>query len=87
VRARGQAPPRLGPPTTLDTGFGETLPFDTSGQALSAPEGDAAVVAAFEEEQLLDEKQRMAFIAGGLAVLVGAAVILYVTRRAAREAY
>lgn len=88
-RAAGQRPPSLGTPTTLDTGFQETLPFDTSGgdETAIGPNGDPAVVATFEEEDILDEKQRMSFIAGGLAVLVGASVILHVTRRAAREAY
>lgn len=86
--ARSQAPARLGTATTLDTGFGETLPFDTSGEAAAPPTGDPAVVATFDDEaDGLDEKQRLSFIAGGLAVLMGAAVILHVTRRAAREAY
>jgi hypothetical protein len=85
VRARGQAAPRLGTPTTLDTGFGETLPFDTSGQAAV---GDPAVVAEFDDGgDLMDGKQKLAFIAGGLAVLVVAGMIFHVTRRAAREAY
>jgi hypothetical protein len=84
VRARGQAPPRLGTPTTLDTGFGETLPFDTSGEAAV---GDPAVVASFDDGDVMDEKHKLAFIAGGLATLVVAAMIFHVTRRAAREAY
>jgi hypothetical protein len=89
VRSRGQAPPAPGPPTTIDTGFQETLPFDpVTGQELAAPPtGDPAVVQIFEETSSLDEKQRLSFIAGGLAVLVGAAAIFYVTRRAARGAY
>lgn len=86
VAARGQRPPSLGPPTTVDTGFSETLPFDPNAPSQRAS-GDPAVVATFEEVVALDEKQRLAFIAGGLAVLVGAATIFYVTRRAAREAY
>lgn len=90
VRSRAQAPPRLGPPTTIDTGFDETLPFDTTRAQAAAPTappvGDQAVVRVFDEDELLDEKQRLAFLAGGLAVLVGAAVIMHVTRRAAREA-
>lgn len=88
-RAAGQRQPGLGPPTTLDTGFQETLPFDTSGgdQAAVGPNGDPAVVATFEDEDPLGEKQRLAFIAGGLATLVTAAAIFHVTRRAAREAY
>jgi hypothetical protein len=89
VAARGQAPPTIGPPTTVDTGYAETLPFDPRDpeQLAAAPNGDPAVVTVFEEVDPLDEKQRYAFIAGGLAVLVGAAVIMHVTRRAAREAY
>ena len=89
VNARGQAPPSLGPPTTLDTGYQETLPFDPRApeEVAAPPSGDAAVVTVFEEADALDDKQRYAFIAGGLAVLVGASVILHVTRRAAREAY
>ena len=88
VRARGQAPPRLGPPTTLDTGFAETLPFDPNApvdEMAAPPTGDSAVIV-FEEGEALDDKQRLSFIAGGLAVLVGAATIFHVTRRAARAA-
>jgi hypothetical protein len=90
VRARGQAPPSLGPPTTLDTGFQGTLPFDPANpqpQVAAPVAADPAVVSVFDEGEPVDRKQFWSFIAGGLAVLVGAAVIFHVTRRAARGAF
>lgn len=88
VNARGpQAPPS--PPTTLDTGFNETLDYPTPTGEVAAPTGDPAVVATFEEtpESPFANKQTMTFVAAGLAMLVGALVITYVTRRAALDAY
>jgi hypothetical protein len=94
VNARGgNGAPRT-PPTTFDSGFQEALPFqpgdDESAAAPPTGTGDPAVVATFDEggqESLFGSKGAMTFIAGGLAVLVGAAVLFYVSRRAAREAY
>jgi hypothetical protein len=92
VRAKdGSKRPSLGPPTTLDSGFTETLPFGPgSPEAVGAPQGRDNAAIVFEEgddASPFSNKPTMTFIAGGLAVLVGAAVIFYVTRRAARDAY
>lgn len=91
VRARGGSGRPASPPTTFDSGFQETLPFQPGDQAASAPTGgDNAVVATFDEggdTSILSNKPTLTFIAGGLAVLVGAAVLFYVSRRAAVDAY
>lgn len=92
VRTRGVAAPPQGPPTTIDTGFGETLPFvaPEPGEVAAPPTGDPAVVAEFEFDEggsPLENRETMALIAGGLALFVGALVIVYVTRRAAALQY
>jgi hypothetical protein len=93
VRARGGNGAPSGPPTTFDTGFQGTLPFKTGDQSAAAPRngsGDPAVVATFDEggsDSIFGSKAAMTFIAGGLAVLVGAAVLFHVSRRAAADAY
>ena len=93
VRARGgSGNGRPTPPTTFDSGFQEALPFKAGDPAVVAPaSGSNAAVAVFDEGDgnggLLNNKPTLTFIAGGLAVLVGAAVIFYVTRRAAIDAY
>jgi hypothetical protein len=92
VRARGSRGAPSGPPTTFDSGFDGTLPFDTrrDHSAAALPGGDPAVVATYDEggsDSLFDSKGAMTFIAGGLAILVGAAVLFYVSRRAAVDAY
>lgn len=92
VRQRGGGGPPRTSPTTIDTGFGETLPFDTSQQPpgeVAAPAGDGSVVAEFEFEKTspFANRETMAMIAGGLALLVGSLVIVYVTRRAATIPY
>jgi hypothetical protein len=92
VRARGGSGRPASPPTTFDSGFQETLPFQPGDQqAAGAPTGgDNAVVATFDEggdTSILSNKPTLTFIAGGLAVLVGAAVLFYVSRRAAVDAY
>lgn len=88
VNARGVPP---SPPTTLDTGFNETLSYPTPAEEAAAPRttGDPAVVATFEEtsESPFSNKQTMTFVAAGLAMLVGALVISHVTRRAALDEY
>jgi hypothetical protein len=92
VRARGGSGAPSGPPTTFDSGFQGTLPFKTGGQSAAALPGggDPAVVATYDEggtDSFLGSKAAMTFIAGGLAILVGAAVLFYVSRRAAVDAY
>lgn len=93
VRARGGNGAPSGPPTTFDSGFQGTLPFKTGDQSAASPVpsgDDPAVVATFDEggrESIFGSKGAMTFIAGGLAVLVGAAVLFYVSRRAAVDAY
>ena len=90
VRSRGPAP-APSPPTTLDTGFVGTLPFEAPapGEVAAPPAGDPAVVATFDtsEDPLLKSKDAMSMIAGGLALFVGALVVVYVTRRAASVGY
>ena len=91
VRARGGGPPS-GPPTTLDTGFEETLPFQPGEESAAPPppQGDNAVVALFDEDTSgspLSDKGTMKLIAAGLVVLVFASMVLVVTRRAARDSY
>jgi hypothetical protein len=93
VRARGGSGRPSGPPTTIDTGFEQTLPFqpgDQSAAAAPPPSGDPAVVAIFDEGgsgSPLSDERTMKLIAAGLVVLVFASTVLVVTRRAARDAY
>jgi hypothetical protein len=79
------------PPTTADTGFSETIDYGEPGEeAAVLPGGDPSVVALYDESVTgspWSNKETMSFVAGGLAVLMGAAVVLTVTRRAARAAY
>lgn len=91
VRVRG-AQGRPTPPTTADTGFSETIDYGEAGEGEAAlvPAGDNAVVALYDESitgSPWSDKETMSFVAGGLAVLTGAGVMLTVTRRAARAAY
>lgn len=93
VRARGGSGRPSGPPTTLDTGFQETLPFqpgDPNAGSAPPPSGDDAAVALFDEDTSgspLSDKHTMQLIAAGLVVLMFASMVLVVTRRAARDAY
>ncbi|MEA3020460.1 MAG: hypothetical protein QOI47_1984 [Actinomycetota bacterium] len=85
-RVNGSGPPT--PPTTADTGFKQALqyPAGKPAAAAAAPTGDPAVVAVFDEgggTSPLSNRSTMSYVAGGLAVLVGAFVIRTVTRRAA----
>jgi hypothetical protein len=79
------------PPTTADTGYSETIDYGEPGeQAAVLPDGDPSVVAVYDETitgSPWSNKETMSFVAGGLAVLMGAAAVLTVTRRAARAAY
>jgi hypothetical protein len=81
----GGGPPT--PPTTADTGFKQALQYPAGKPAAAAaPTGDPAVVAVFDEgggTSPLSNRSTMSYVAGGLAVLVGAFVIRTVTRRAA----
>ena len=78
-----------GPPTTLDTGFSETLPFDPAApqaeEVAAPPTGDGSVVASFDDadEPPVLNQETWTFIAAGLALLMGSMVIRHVTRRAA----
>ena len=77
-----------GPPTTLDTGFSETLPFDPEApqdEVAAPPTGDGSVVASFDDadEPPVLNQETLTFIAAGLALLMGSMVIRHVTRRAA----
>jgi len=91
VKARGGSGAPSTPPTTFDSGFQGTLPFKTGTQSAAAlPGGGDAAVVTYDEggsDSFFGSKAAMTFIAGGLAVLVGAAVLFYVTRRAAVDAY
>jgi hypothetical protein len=77
-----------GPPTTLDTGFQETLPFGAQPEqevAAPPPARDGSVVASFDDadEPPVLNQETWTFIAAGLALLMGSMVIRHVTRRAA----
>jgi hypothetical protein len=94
VRRRASAGARPTPPTTADTGFSETIDYGELGgpddQAAVLPTGDPSVVAVYDETitgSPWSNKETMSFVAGGLAVLMAAATVLTVTRRAARAAY
>lgn len=91
VNAVGTHGTPASPPTTLDTGFNPTLDYPKpADDEVAAPVGDPAVVVTFDEsggESPWENRETMRFIAGGLALLVGALVVTYVTRRAAREAW
>jgi hypothetical protein len=86
-------PPRPTTPTTLDTGFDETIDYGESGESgevAAVPPGDNSVVAMFDDGTTgspWSDEETMTFVAGGLAVLSGAGTILTVTRRAARGVY
>lgn len=85
-RSAGVTAPRTA--TTLDTGFGETLPFDPNAQALAdpppEPAGDTAVVAQVEGDGgESTTKQTLALIAGGGAMGMGALLLRRILRQAA----
>lgn len=89
VRIRG-APASPTTPTTLDTGFSETIDYGDAESAAGVPPGDNSVVAIYDEgttDSPWSDEETMTFVAGGLAVLTGAGTIITVTRRAARAAY
>ena len=80
---------RRGPVTTVDDGFGKTLPFDPS-QTTSIPDAPAvppedAAVLALDDELTEDDDRRATLvpIAGGLALLMGAVHLRLLSRRAA----
>lgn len=80
------------PPTTLDTGFSETLTYPTlpNGEQATGPTGDPAVVVTFDEGSKgspFADKGSMRMVAGGLVLLMGFFLITYLTRRAARAEY
>lgn len=91
VRVHGQpVPPTT--PTTLDTGYSDTIDYGELGEVGEAtgPLGDDSVVAIYDEGTTGSpwrDEETMTFVAGGLAVLSGAGTILTVTRRAARVPY
>lgn len=73
--------------TTVDDGFGQNLPFDPSATTTmpptQVPRGDAAVVAQFDDDS--DESDRRGVlipVAGGLALIVGAAHMALLSKRA-----
>jgi hypothetical protein len=91
VRARAGSPAGpSGPPTTLDTGFSETIDYGDPATVSEDGPAEGSAVALFDEStggSPWSDKETMSFVAGGLAVLMGAVTILTVTRRAARAAY
>lgn len=91
VNAAGSHGGPPSPPTTLDTGFNPTLSYPTpADEAAAAPTGDPAVVVTFDEggaDTPWENRETMTFVAGGLALLVGALIVSHITRRAAREAW
>ena len=80
---------RRGPVTTVDDGFGKSLPFDPS-QTTSIPEPPAvppedAAVLALDDDLAEDDDRRdtLVPIAGGLALLMGAVHLRLLSKRAA----
>ncbi|HSH23717.1 MAG TPA: fibronectin type III domain-containing protein [Acidimicrobiales bacterium] len=87
--ARTAAPQaRRGPVTTIDDGFGKTLPFDPSQtiipDAPAVPPEDAAVLAIDDARSDLDDRRATLIpIAGGLALLMAAVHMRLLSKRAA----
>ncbi|MGH9182122.1 MAG: hypothetical protein ACRDY5_10455, partial [Acidimicrobiales bacterium] len=93
---QAQPPPRrVSPPTTADTGFGETLPFDTSAipEELPTdlgPEGGAEFdETAFDDTELgaesdIEKTRALAFLAAGLLATVLLMHVLWVRGEVAR---
>lgn len=80
---------RRGPVTTIDDGFGKTLPFDPSQttsipDAPAVPPEDAAVLAIDDARSDLDDRRATLIpIAGGLALLMAAVHMRLLSKRAA----
>ncbi|MDP8988238.1 MAG: hypothetical protein M3N11_07830, partial [Actinomycetota bacterium] len=71
-------------PTTVDTGFSKNLPFDpsqtTTTQLPTDPEGNAAVLAEFDDDDD-DRRGTLVPIAGGLALLMSAVHVRLLSKR------
>jgi hypothetical protein len=74
--------------TTVDTGFSRDLPFDPSQTTTSQlptttsePEGQAAVLAEFDDEDGDDRRATLVPIAGGLALLMSAVHVRLFSKR------
>lgn len=85
--AGGGAAARPRTRATVDDGFGRNLPFDpnatTSLPPTRVPAGDAAVVAQFDDSDEDDRRGVLIPVAGGLALIVGAAHLALLSKRAA----
>ena len=87
----GSAPAPTGRTRTTSNIFEETLPFDPSQTTLPAPpgtvgeadEGQAAVLAEFDDESSEDRRRAtLVPIAGGLALVMGAMHLFLLSKRA-----
>jgi hypothetical protein len=74
--------------TTVDTGFSQNLPFDPSQTTTSQlptttsePDGQAAVLAEFDDEDGDDRRATLVPIAGGLALLMSAVHVRLLSKR------
>jgi hypothetical protein len=74
--------------TTVDTGFSQNLPFDPSQTTTSQlptttsePDGEAAVLAEFDDDDGDDRRATLVPIAGGLALLMSAVHVRLLSKR------
>ncbi len=92
-RAAGSRPAvRKRTPTTVDTGFSRDLPFDpnqtTTSQlpATTEPDGQAAVLAEFDDDEGDDDRRAtLVPIAGGLALLMSAVHLRLLSNRVGED--
>ena len=88
VRVSGNEAPRVvtrtysrTSPTTLDTGFQETLPFQQP-QSTDAPPAGGTAIANLNDEGDSNQRQSLLLVAGGTTTLSWALVLRYLTKRA-----
>ena len=68
-------------PTTLDTGYQNTLPFQQNGDQEALPGGDPAVVARLDEDGDDGTRQTALLVAGGGVAFSWAMAIRLLSRR------
>ena len=91
IQVSGNAAPRgvnrtfsRSSPTTLDTGFEQTLPFQSPSdqQAGNAPTAGGTAIATLNDDGDDTRRQTMLLVAGGTTTLSWALVLRYLTKRA-----
>jgi hypothetical protein len=70
------------PPTTLDTGFEETLPFQHPETSDAPPAGGTAIATLNDDGDDSTQRQSLLLVAGGTTTLSWALVLRYLTKRA-----